>query len=107
MMRQLPSDDITSRQYTILLHLKLMSAILPPFWLKRADFKSDNQVRISFYCKKVLSDENEWSNQFLMMLHSQGMVLSLIFSHFSHYQQKMADFEGDIEVSRFYYLNLQ
>ena len=101
MMCQLPSDDITSSQYTIFLDLKLMSAILPPFWLKKIDFESDNQVRISFCCKKVLSDENEWSNQFLVMSHPQDMVLSLIFSHFSLYQQKMADFEGDIEVSSF------
>ena len=58
-------------------------------------------MRFSFYCKNVLSDFNEWGYQFLMMLHSRDMVFSLIFSHLSHYQLKMADFEGDAEVQSF------
>ena len=54
----------------------------------------------SFYCKNVLSDFNEWGNQFLMMLHSRDMVFSLIFSHLSHYQLKIADYSRAMLKSR-------
>ena len=44
----------------------------------------------------------EWGvNQRLALCHCQDMAFSSIFSHFSQFLAKMADFEGDSEVEKF------